>query len=341
MAGASRHTALLDANVLFPKLQCDALISLAQAGLYAAKWSPHIEQEWLISRLAKFPGSNEANRNKARAMTEAIPDCMVYGYEKFIDCLDLPDPDDRHVLAAAIVGHADAIVTNNLKDFPLERLEPHCIEVQTPDQFIVNQLTLHQARAVAALRAMRERWNNPAPHARIDGRPVRETRDAADGGAPRELPQRGLNPFAGFVEKLRRAAPDPAQDLIDVPRILTAEIFKSKRICCIEVAAELNPILRSKRAVDLEDLVRSGLDVCRVLHRHVEVGIPPLKIFFFCIKLDRTVEVPETVGCEIELGVQVASGKVALSRDLDPNLFRLHFQGLERLDAFPLAPFDV
>ena len=162
MAGASRYTALLDANVLFGKLQCDAMLSLAHAGLYAAKWSAHIEREWLRTRLLKFPGTDVANMNKARAMAETIPDCMVFGYEKFIDCLDLPDPDDRHVLAAAIVGHADAIITNNIKDFPAAVLDRHSIEVQTPDTFIVNQLTLHQTRALAALRQMRLRWQNPA-----------------------------------------------------------------------------------------------------------------------------------------------------------------------------------
>lgn len=161
MAGAARYTALLDANVLFPKLQCDALLSLAHAGLYAAKWSADIEREWMVSRLAKFPGSQEANVQKAKAMSESIPDCMVTGYDEFIGCLNLPDPDDRHVLAAAIVGHADAIVTNNVKDFPLEALAAHDIDLQTPDQFIVNQLTLHPSRAIEALRRMRERWNNP------------------------------------------------------------------------------------------------------------------------------------------------------------------------------------
>lgn len=161
MAGASRYTALLDANVLFPKLQCDALLSLAHAGLYAAKWSADIEREWMVSRLKKYPDSQEANANKARAMCEAVPDCMVIGYEPFIACLDLPDRDDRHVLAAAIVGHADAIVTNNISDFPNEALAQHGIDLQTPDQFIVNQLTLHPSLAIQALREMRQRWNSP------------------------------------------------------------------------------------------------------------------------------------------------------------------------------------
>lgn len=161
MAGASRFTAILDANVLFTKLQCDALLSLADAGLYAAKWSADIEREWMASRLEKYPGSEEVNAEKARQMCEAIPDCMVTGYEPFIQFLELPDPNDRHVLAAAIVGHADAIVTSNLKDFPAEVLKKHSIEVLTPDVFIVNQITLNQPRALAALRQMRLRWKNP------------------------------------------------------------------------------------------------------------------------------------------------------------------------------------
>jgi predicted nucleic acid-binding protein len=161
VAGASRYTALLDANVLFPKLQCDALLSLAHAGLYAAKWSADIEREWMDARRKKYPDSEEANRHKAKEMCKAIPDCMVTGYEVFVDGLVLPDPNDRHILAAAIVGHADAIVTNNVSDFPLETLAQHDIDIQTPDQFIVNQLTLHPDQAVKALRDMRMRWNNP------------------------------------------------------------------------------------------------------------------------------------------------------------------------------------
>lgn len=109
----------------------------------------------------EVPGSEVANAQKAQAMCEAIPDCMVTGYESLIDCLMLPDAGDRHVLAAAIVGHADAIVTNNVKHFPLEVLAQHDVDLQTPDQFIVNQLTLHPPRAIKALREMRLRWKNP------------------------------------------------------------------------------------------------------------------------------------------------------------------------------------
>lgn len=94
-------------------------------------------------------------------MEDAIPDCLVVGYEHLIEGLKLPDGDDRHVLAAAIVGHADAIVTFNEKDFPKEVLDPLGVEIQTPDEFVLNQLMLDKATALAAIKRMRERWSRP------------------------------------------------------------------------------------------------------------------------------------------------------------------------------------
>lgn len=73
----------------------------------------------------------------------------------------MPDQDDRHVLAAAIAGHADAIVTWNGKDFPDDVLDPFGIELQTPDEFVVNQLMLKGHVALAAIKAMRVRWERP------------------------------------------------------------------------------------------------------------------------------------------------------------------------------------
>jgi hypothetical protein len=97
----------------------------------------------------------------AETMEAAIPDCLVTGYEHLIEGLKLPDPDDRHVLAAAIAGHADAIVTWHGKDFPDDVRDAFGIELQTPDEFVLNQVMLKGHVALAAIKAMRERWERP------------------------------------------------------------------------------------------------------------------------------------------------------------------------------------
>lgn len=161
MAGSSRYTAVLDANVLYPALLRDVLLSLAHADLYSAKWTVHIRDEWMRSLLKDRPTMGAQIEAAAAAMEAAIPDCLVTGYEHLIEGLKLPDQDDRHVLAAAIAGHADAIVTWNGKDFPDDVLDPFGIELQTPDEFVVNQLMLKGHVALAAIKAMRERWERP------------------------------------------------------------------------------------------------------------------------------------------------------------------------------------
>ena len=75
--------------------------------------------------------------------------------------LELPDPDDRHVLAAAIAGHADCIVTSNLKDFPAAVLLEYGIEAVDPDTFIINQWDLNPVSAIAAFKRMRSRRRKP------------------------------------------------------------------------------------------------------------------------------------------------------------------------------------
>ena len=94
-------------------------------------------------------------------MRTAIPDCLVVDYEPLIQNLELPDGNDRHVMAAAIRGNADAIVSFNTKDFPSTVLDKFDIELQTPDQFVLNQLMLHPPRALTAIKKMRLRWERP------------------------------------------------------------------------------------------------------------------------------------------------------------------------------------
>lgn len=75
--------------------------------------------------------------------------------------IELPDPDDRHVVAAAIAGHAGTIVSFNLKDFPREAVAPFGIDIRHPDEFVMNQLQLQKLPALSAIRKMRARRTNP------------------------------------------------------------------------------------------------------------------------------------------------------------------------------------
>jgi len=94
-------------------------------------------------------------------MERAFPEALVEDYETLIDALELPDKDDRHVLACAIQTKASVIVTENLKDFPAEILQSHDIVAIGLDDFIADTLDMAGVEAIAALRTMRERFQNP------------------------------------------------------------------------------------------------------------------------------------------------------------------------------------
>jgi hypothetical protein len=164
MAGHARYTALLDACVLHSIAICDALMSVAATGVYAAKWTRRIDAEWTRSleiQRKRPTGTFDFRRDQMRA---ACPDWEVVpeAWEPLESCITLPDPKDRHVLAAAIAGHADCIVTTNLKDFPAEILGPLAIEALHPDAFLVAQLDLDTLRVLPAFKAMRARLKEPA-----------------------------------------------------------------------------------------------------------------------------------------------------------------------------------
>ena len=161
MAGSARYTAILDANVLYPQLVRDTLLSLAVEHLYHARWTTTIHAEWMRNLAKDRPEIATRLPQVAERMNASVPDCLVTNYEKLITSIDLPDPDDRHVVAAAIAGHADAIVTFNTKDFPADVLQPYGIEVQHPDEFVMNQLQLQKISALSAIKKMRARWTNP------------------------------------------------------------------------------------------------------------------------------------------------------------------------------------
>lgn len=162
MAGSTAYTAILDACVLYPAMLRNVLLSLAHAGLYHARWTLMIEDEWARNLLLNRPDLDAAQLHRVQAlMNESIPDCHVTHHEPLITSLKLPDAKDRHVLAAAIAGHADAIVTLNLRDFPASILAEYNLEAQHPDEFVMNQLELREYEALAAIKRMRARLRNP------------------------------------------------------------------------------------------------------------------------------------------------------------------------------------
>jgi predicted nucleic acid-binding protein len=162
MAISGRYTAVLDACVLFSRLQRDVLLSLAHADLYTARWTQDIEREWASSLVEKYPDAADKIPRLVEHMREAIPDCLIVDYAPLITSIQLPDERDRHVLAAAIRGNADAIVSLNTKDFPASVLATFDIEIQTPDQFVLNQIMLNPPKALTAIKKMRERWERPS-----------------------------------------------------------------------------------------------------------------------------------------------------------------------------------
>lgn len=158
----SHSTALLDANVLYPAPLRDLFLQLAVADLFKAKWSADIHREWMDALLRNEPHRDRAALKRTRdLMDKATRDSLVTGYEPLIPALTLPDPDDRHVLAAAIVGRCDVIVTQNLKDFPDEVLAPFNVATQHPDEFLCDHLALAPGSFCSAVRRVRARLVNP------------------------------------------------------------------------------------------------------------------------------------------------------------------------------------
>jgi hypothetical protein len=130
--------ALLDTSVLWPSLQRDFLLSLAIEGLYRPLWSNEIlaeleycERVKLIDRGESPDAAAERARHLITQMTTAFDDTLVENWEPHAGTFDLPDPDDEHVAAAALVSGAGAIVTDNLTDFPIAKMPPH-IKVPQP-----------------------------------------------------------------------------------------------------------------------------------------------------------------------------------------------------------------
>lgn len=121
---------------------CDTALRLAQRELYTPRWSAHILEEARRNLIADGRCTEEQAQRRFDKIRQAFPDAEVCDYEDLIPSLTCNEKD-RHVLAAAIRGRADQIVTQNLHHFPTSSLEPYGIEVCSPDDFLLNTLDLY------------------------------------------------------------------------------------------------------------------------------------------------------------------------------------------------------
>lgn len=161
------RTVLFDACVLYPAPLRDLVMRLALTGLFQARWSEEIRDEWMRTLLANRPEITRESLERCRELMDRhVPDSLVEGYESPISTLALPDPDDRHVLAAAIHGGAAVIVTFNLADFPASVLEPYGIEAVHPDEFVARHWDESRESELDAVRRQRTALRRPAKSAR-------------------------------------------------------------------------------------------------------------------------------------------------------------------------------
>lgn len=151
--------AFLDTCALFGAYLCDTLPRLAEAGAYRPLWSAGVLEE-LERNLLERGLPEEAVTYRIREMRRSFPDAEVRGYQTLTESMTC-DPKDRHVLAAAVRGDAEVLVTFNTGDFPDTATSVHDITVVHPDDFLLDQLDLYPGATVASLRAQARSYKAP------------------------------------------------------------------------------------------------------------------------------------------------------------------------------------
>lgn len=166
--------ALLDTCVLWPSLQRDFLLSLSFEVIYRATWGSRILQELEYCETQKLIKKFGYQQTKAqtqarrliRIMRESFADGEITGWEGLAGSYELPDPNDKHVVASAVVAGAGVIVTENLKDFPREKI-PHGIEITTARQFAVETVALAPLKALRAVEMIAARSGNQGQQRKV------------------------------------------------------------------------------------------------------------------------------------------------------------------------------
>jgi predicted nucleic acid-binding protein len=147
------YTVVLDACVLVPMPPCDTLLRLAEEpATYRPLWSEQILLEVGNALENKLKRTALQRRTRLHAMREAFPDAEVEVLADLANSITcIPDPNDRHVVAAAICGRADALVTFNVRHFPPECIQQYGMVCQSPDQFLVEQFHLRPGMVLEKL----------------------------------------------------------------------------------------------------------------------------------------------------------------------------------------------
>lgn len=151
---------LIDTNVLIPFYSKDFFIELGGRGL-PIHWSRSIEAEFRRVWARIYPDRAAQAAEILTLMRAVVPDWRAPESRKVMQSATLPDPDDRHVLAAAVGVGAEVIVTRNLRDFPPAALAPYGVEARTPDRVLSDLFDESPDLILAASAAMRGRLKRP------------------------------------------------------------------------------------------------------------------------------------------------------------------------------------
>ncbi len=133
---------IVDANLLYPFHLRNLLVQLAVDCIITPRWTGRIHEEWIGNLVAAGKAPRDRLLVTLALMNDALPEAEVRGWEARMEGLTLPDPDDRHVLAAALAAGAKTILTMNLRDFPASVLTAHGVAAAHPDNFLCS---LHDA----------------------------------------------------------------------------------------------------------------------------------------------------------------------------------------------------
>jgi predicted nucleic acid-binding protein len=130
--------ALLDACVIYPTVLREVLVGCARLGLYDALWSERILEEWARATVKLGPEAEVQARGEVAVLKSQFPNACVQPRAGDMARLHLPDENDIHVLASAIAGSADVLVTMNAKDFPRQTLAFEGVKRLSPDEFLMD-----------------------------------------------------------------------------------------------------------------------------------------------------------------------------------------------------------